>query len=325
LRALPRYSLLIIFLITGHLVWSDPLYDASLFEREGNVSEAVRLYDQWLSENRVDSGFSDILFHCASIISSVDKSLEFLFKYENDVKDQNKQDYYLRIAQIYELIFQNKNASLYYEKASVNQEGNFNYEIYLKHLQLNYQMGEIPELSVLNDILLSNISSSVYVDALIFKTEILKYSGDLNRAESILQQSEHKGSFPEIQLALWEIYYLQNNYSAISSVLNYVKKQFPDSIELSIMEGEIRKLPRLSEFFIRKEEISDKTYIQVGSFSNSENVRHQSESLKAAGFDFFYIAKENITKIIVVDSISYDQLLSLLKLKGFNGFRINYP
>jgi len=325
LRALQRYSLLIILFIIRFPSWCDQLYDASLFEREGKVNSAIRLYESWLSENQSDPGFSDILFHCSSIISSTADSLEFLLKYEDDMQIEKKQDYYLRIAKIYELNFQKEEAARYYGKASINKAGNLNYEIYLKQLFLNYQMGDVPELTVLNNILLSNISSSVYVDALILKAEILKYRGDLRRAEMILQQSDYKLIHPEIHLALWEIYILENNNSAIADLLDFMKKEFPDSIELSIMKGEIGKLPRLSDFFINNESSEDKSYIQVGTFSNSENLRNQSQLLKSNGFDFFYVTKENLTKIIVVDTMSSEQLLNNLRSKGISGFRIQYP
>ena len=325
MRALQRYSLLLVIFIFSFPVWSDQLYDASLLEREGNIQKAIQYYDLWLSENQSDPGFSDILFHCSSIISSTDNSLEFLLKYEEYIKNENRQNYYYRIAQIYELNFQKEEAALFYGKAAVNQNDNINYEIYLKQLLLNYQMGDIPELTVLNNILLSQISRTVYADALILKSEILKYRGDLQRAELILQQSEYKFLYPEIHLALWDIYILLNNNSAISDLLKFMKNEFPDSIELSIMEGEIQRLPRLSDLFIKKEIPEEKSYVQVGTYSSSENIKVQSERLKSLGFDFFYIQNENLTKLIVVGNMSSEQLLNKLHSRNIEGFTIQYP
>lgn len=325
MRILKSYSIVFFLLIINIPLWSDSLYDASVLEKNGEMDKAVDLYDLWLSENRTDPAFADILFHSASIIVSVDELLDFLFKYENFIENQEKQEYYAKIATVYELLFQNEKAAIYYKKAAINQQGIYNYKFYLKYLQVEYQMGKIPELSALNNMLLSNVTDSVYVDTLIFKAEILKYRGEISRAESLLQQSEFKEKYPELQLALWEIYLLQNNYAAISGVLSVMKSDFPRSIELSIMEDEIKKIPRLSDFFIQQDSSLMKSYIQVGSYRNEENIRIQSEKLKKKSFDFFYITEKNLTKIIVVDSGTAAALLNKLQLNGFSGFTIDYP
>ena len=142
-------------------------------------------------------------------------------------------------------------------------------------------MGSIPEMSILNSILLSNVSSRTYVDSLIFKAELLKYGGELTDAESILQQRDYKNTYPEIGLALWEIYLLQDNLLAADQLFELMENEFPDSIELAIMKGEILKMIRLSDFFLTgiKSHNSVQSYVQVGSFSKQENIRALSEKL----------------------------------------------
>jgi hypothetical protein len=164
-------------------------------------------------------------------------------------------------------------------------------------------------MEFVDTILLSNNDIQTYVKALIFKAELLKYSGDYNRAISILQQSEYRDFYPEILYALWEIYLLDNNISAANDIKDNLKNNFPDSIELSLIENKVDKMIRLSTLFLQSEEIeSDKTYIQVGSFSNIENIENMSERLRQFHYDFFFIKKDNATKIIVVDTYNSELL-----------------
>lgn len=321
------YNLFIIFLLfLCRPVFSDILYDASVLERAGQLDNAVGLYESWLSDNKGDERFSEILFHCSSIIESVEDSLALLFKYEKYIVDTQLQTFNLYIAQTYELISQYSKSAEFYRKASKNSDGNINYDIFIKYILLNYQMGNVPAMSVLNSILLSNVSSRTYVDSLIFKAELLKYEGKLSEAEMILQQSNYKNSYPEIRLALWEIYLLQNNLSAAEYLLKTMENDFPDSVELAIMNGEILKMIRLSDFFLTGmlSPNSVKSYIQVGSFSKQENIRAFSEKLTEMELDYFYISKNNITKIIISSELPSSELLSQLKKEGIEGFSIDY-
>lgn len=325
MRILKTYSFIFfIFLISPYL-WANDLYDASLLEKDGRIEEAVPLYEQWLNDNLDDERFSEVLFHCASIIPSIEKTIQFLFSFENNIKETDKQKYYLRLAQIYELLFRISDASIYYAIASTKIDGNRDYEIYLKHLQLEYQMGLIPDLKEINNILLSHLPVPVHIDALIFKSEIMKYNGDLTSSESILLQSEYRNTYPEIYYALWEIYQLQNNFTEIQKILKILKTDFPNSVELAIIEGDMAELPRLSDFFIKKKNREQLSYIQIGIFTNPENIHMQSELLKRHNFDFFYIEDGSSTKIIVADNSIPEELLIELRSKGFDGFRINYP
>ena len=266
MTALQQFSLIILFLSSGQLILAQNLYEASLLEKEGKIEQAVQIYDEWLASNSKDSRFSEVLIHCSSLISSVDDTLRLLMKYENFADNENKQDVYLKIAQTHELVFQYEKAAYYYEKASINSDGIRNYKIYLKYLLLNYQLGEIPLMSDLNDILLGSEGTQIHVDALLLKAELYKYEGNLNRAETLLQESRYSAFFPEIQLFLWEIHLLRNNLNAASQVLDLMKTNFPDSIELSLMEGKVGALPRLSHFFLPSQSSPFQSYVQVGSF-----------------------------------------------------------
>jgi tetratricopeptide (TPR) repeat protein len=327
LKIQPRINFLFLFFfILGSAVIADTLYDAALMERSGRLEEAFQLYESWLIDNKDDPRFSDILFYTSSFITSVDMSLDFLIKFENDIDVKNRQRYYFRIAQLYEMSFQKYNASVYYEKASKNIDDTINFEYYLKFLTLNYQMGEIPSIDALNPILLSAKNTQVYTAALIFKAELLKYNGEMNSAITILEQSVYKDNSPEIQLALWDLYLLSNNIPAANEVIKTMKLHFPDSIELKIMKGDITKLVRLSDFFLTAGETvnSELYYIQVGTFSNPENISEVSRQLKDSGFEFFLIEENQNRKIIVVDSDLPENLLARLRKIGFDGFRINY-
>jgi len=318
-----------LLLFLGRILVADTLYDASILEREGRIDDALVLYEQWLSENREDPDFTEILIYSASLISSVSDSLDFLFKHESFVNNEKRQIFNLRIARTYELIFQNYKAAEYYKKAARNRDGSLNYEYYLKYLSINYQQGNIPSMEIINNILLSETEEAVYIKALIFKAELLKYEGDNNGAIAILHQSEYLNIYPELQLALWEIHLLDNNYSAAAFILREMNEKFPDSIELQIMEGTVQKTTRISDLFLKSADSvpvrePDKAYIQVGSFSNMDNAESLSEDLKSNHFEYFHITIDNITKVIVSDSSSPESLLSRLKEKGFIGFTIDY-
>lgn len=325
-----RFKIFIsLLLFLGQTIVADTLYDASILEREGRIDEALVLYEKWLSESTKDPEFTDILIYSASLINSVSDSLDYLFKYESLVDIEKRQIFYLRIARTYELIFQNYRAAEYYKKASRNRDGSLNNKYYLKYLSMDYQHGNIPSMDIVNNILLSETDEVVHIKALIFKAELLKYDGKINEAIAILHQSEYLNTYPELQLALWEAHLLDNNFPAAAFIIKEMKDQFPDSIELKIMEGKIQKTARISDFFLEfsnpaPDNEPDKAYVQVGSFSNIENASDLSEDLKKYNFEYFLFTVGNITKVIVVDSTSPEFLLSRLREKGFDGFKIDY-
>ena len=325
MRRLSKISLYIIFILFPvNLVMADMLYDASQLEREGKYNEAINLYDSWLEEHKEDPRFLEVLFHSSSIIDTIDETLNFLKKYEDRVTSLKQQQLFLRIAQTYELAFQNEDASIYYEKASRKSDSNLDYEIYLKYLMLNYQLGKISQIEEINNILLSKLNTGTYVDALIFKSELLKYQREYNLAINILQQDPLKNLYPEIHFALWEIHLLNNDLSSAQNTMDVVKKNFPDSIEYGVMKGLIRRIPRLSNYFIGVSIQQTQSYIQVGSFSNPGNLQTISHSLDIYNYDYFYIQENNLTKVIVSDNLSSEELLIKLKSHGFEGFKINY-
>ena len=104
-----------------------------------------------------------------------------------------------------------------------------------------------------------------------------------------------------------------------------MKTNFPDSIELSLMEGKVGALPRLSHFFLPSQSSPFQSYVQVGSFSNAENIKSLSDKLRLLNFDFFIITEKGLTKIIVTGNLPSDQLLTDLRAKGIEGFTIEYP
>ena len=315
------YVIVILTLFDTSL-FANPLEDASQMERDGKQVAAINLYRQWLSSNLTDPKFTEILMYTVSVEPSVDKSLKDLIKYEEYIHIEKKQSYYLRIAQLYELIFNINKASIYYKKASHNKNGILNVPIFLKHLQMNYQLGEIPDIRIINDILLSNIDREYHVNALIFKSEIFKYNNDYNSALTILKESEYKNIYPEIMLALRDLYLWNNDFNSAKKIIQEAERIFPDSIEYKIMKGDVTRIVRLSDFFLNR--IDSKSYIQVAVFSNQKNVDVLCEKLKKNDFNYFLITENLNTKIIVEDSIPADDLMTLLKEKGFTGFKVDY-
>ncbi len=313
---------IIIFVFFHFSLFADTLDDASEKERDGNLEIALVLYDNWLSMNTSDSRFSEILFYRTSLEVSIEKSLEILLSYEQWVVDNKKQGYYLRIAELYELIFNIQEASFYYEKAFNNIDGTRNIATYVRYLHLRYQLGDIPDINSINNILLGNIDTVTYVNALLLKSEILKHNNEFDSALLILINSEYKNLYPEIMLAIWDLYIWKNDLILADTVFQSVKKIYPDSIEYKIMKGDIKKISKLSDFFYKNQIC--KSYVQVGAFQNKTNADILCDNLRISGFSSLLINENKTIKVIVEDIIPANELLHILEKKGYKGFIINY-
>lgn len=332
-----RYKLLVlIFLCSCFKIGADPLYDASVLEKAGAYDKAIPIYEEWLEENSGDIRFSDILFHSASIAGSVENSISLLLRFADSLSAEGRVKTYLEVARLYELTFRYSAAADYYRSASLTGRSKPVPEIHLKYLLLRYQAGEIPEDREIDAILMSDISRETYMDALIFKAELLKYREEWDESERVLVQSRYSNLYPEIQYALWELYRLRGNRSEADRVLAYMKNTFPDSVELSLMEDEAEIIPRLSDFFltspsevqvdpVAEDEPKPNTYIQVGVFSSQSNASALREELLLAGFESMSVSDEGKTKVVVIDFRASDLVLRDLKSKGFQGFRIDSP
>lgn len=320
-----KLSLLsIFFILLCRSLVADELYDASILEKEGKQEQAFHLYEQWLSAHQNDVKFPQILFYAASLIRSVDESIQFLEQNESFLSGKDKQQLFYRVAVLYEITFQKHKAVEYYEKASLNEDNTLNYNHYLKYLTAGYQLGEIPPMDKVDSILLSNPGRLLYIQALTFKSELLRYSGEINEALTILEQSIYRETSPEIQLALWKIYKYNDNSASAELISRRMEKDFPESIELKIIKGEVEQLPVLTDLFLPVKNTSLKSYAQVGTFSNEENAESLSEKLKSSGFESFYLNDKGRTRVIVVDSDSSGNLLVRLRTNGFDAFMIDY-
>lgn len=332
-----RHKLLLIFLLyCGYYVGADPLYDASVLEKAGAYDKALPIYVKWLEENSGDLRFSDILFHSASIAGGVDDSIGMLLNYSDYLSEDDQIKANIEIARLYELTFRYSSAADYYRTASLTGRTKPDPVIHLKYLLLRYQAGEIPVDRDVEAILMSDIPRETYIDALIFKAELLKYRGDWDESERILVQSQYSNLYPEIQYALWELYRLTGNRTEANRIIEYMRSSFPDSVELSLMEDGAFPLPRMSDFFLvspieterefsAEEEPEVNTYIQVGVFTSLSNASALREDLLSAGFESISVSDEGKTKVIVIDIRAVDIVMRELRAKGFQGFRVESP
>lgn len=330
-----RFSFLaIIILITALPVMADPIYDASLLEKEGRRKEAAALYDEWLEGNRGDLRFPEILFYASSVYEKADDAISLLNKHSPYLDSDDLRICLVRIARLFELTFRYSKAADHYRKAAQISSGSPDPRLILKALMLEYQNGIIPDDEELDYLLMSQSEPQVYVDALIFKTEILKSRDEAEEAERILVRSRYSNLFPEIQYALWEIYGLQGKAEDQQRVKEFMEKTYPDSVELALLKGEAEKAVRLSDLFINqpglpvsaaeKEDEGVFAYVQAGTFAEEKNAEALMEELASSGFNSFMEKSSDLIKVIVADRREAGIIIRDLRAAGFDGFRIDY-
>lgn len=319
-----------IFLVP--LLGSDLLDDAAERENSGDLSGAVKLYDSWLDNNVGNSRYLEILFHGASLISDADQSISFLLAHSESLKGNDLKKVQGEVAKLYELSFKLSSAADYYLMASKSVDGSRDPSLYLKYLKLRYQCGEIPSDSEINSILLGPGSESLHVDALIFKAEVYKFKGKLDEAVNTLLNYPSGNLHPAIQLKLWEIFKLEKNSTEADRIYLYMKNQFPESIEFSMMNNSIGKIPRLSDYFQSGEDIDKPSaeekvmcYIQTGVFVKEEYAQELKADLQNDGFKTIMISEGGKYKILVLGNESAESVLSKLRKKGYSGFSVNSP
>lgn len=256
-----------------------------------------------------------------------ERSISFYLKYAEAMSGQDLFRLYYEVAHLYELTFRYSFAVDYYSMA-LNVSSETHPELQLHILQLLYQSGTIPEMSQIDALLMTEKTQDFYVDALIFKAEILQYEEKFEEAEEILLQSRFSNLYPEIQFSLWEMYNRIGNNIESDRVLSFMKENYPDSIELSVMEHRAEKMTRLSDFFLAKSVSDEKSekdvFIQTGVFSSRENALILKDTLTSLGFHPTMVESDSLFKILVSGQ-DKQFLLESLKNHGINGFTVDYP
>lgn len=333
LRSLSKKLLILfpILLFSVPVGAEDILGEASILEKAGKFDEAAQLYREWLENNPSDIRYTDILLHGSSLISQIDKSISFLLDHIVYLSVEDSVTVYREVADLYSLSFRLSEAADYYRMAARMKGENPDPELMLEYYKLKYQAGEIPDNSELNSLLMSDLSPRLYVDILIFKAEILKSQDDFTEAIELLIRSPYSSIYPEVQYALWELYGLERNAAAQQRIVSFLRNSFPGSVELSLIEGSVKKVPRLSDFFLGTETLplsvqeTAQYYIQTGVFRREENARLLKEDLQNKGFNVIIYNDRGSNRVIVTGEESPDILLSRLREKGFSGFKIDYP
>ncbi|MBB6478560.1 SPOR domain-containing protein [Spirochaeta isovalerica] len=326
-----RKLLLFLLFLSAHPLFSDPLYDASILEKEGKTEEAFRIYSRWLKDNTEDSRFSDILFKSAALAGDADGAISLYLGFASILSGSVLHDLYEQVGMLYELTFRYSYAADYYRMAAGSVSPSDS-EMLLRAMKLLYQTGEIPTDRDIDALLMKDLSPDIYVDALLFKAELLVYRDEWEKAEEILIQSRYSNLYPAIQLALWDIYRRTNNNQEARRVVDFMIETYPDSVELAIMKGRIKKMTRLSDFFLSLEDVTTENpepatepdvYIQTGAFSREDNARELALSLETSGFDVITSRDGTVYKVYVTGDSP--DLLQKLKTKGFDGFITDSP
>lgn len=308
-------------------LYGDNLGEATESERLGDYEKAFYFYKQWLDHNSSDSRFKDVFFKAAPLAENTEKMINFYLKYADKLSGHDLFRLYYEVAQLYELTFRYSFAADYYRMA-LNESNENHPELQLHILKLLYQSGFIPEMEKIDALFNAEMPPDFYVDTLIFKAEILQYQGQFDEAENILIQSSYSDINPEIQFSLWEIYKRTDNNFEADRVFRFMHDNFPDSVELSIMEGRTGKMARLSDFFLKSTVPlilkNDDVYIQIGIFSLRDNALILKNNLKDLGFDSLIVQADSFYKVLI-HGPDKKTLLDKLKNVGIKGFTVNYP
>lgn len=332
MKTILRNSFFLFLFLSAFPVFSlsgeDLLYQAGLLEKEKKYSEALNLFESWLKENRTDSAYKEILFRGASLLSDVNKSITFLLEYGSSLEDSDKVSLYTEVARLYEISFRPGSASDYYLMAYRESPPVPRQDLFLKYLKLRYQSGEIPGESQLDILLDNSVPLLTRIDAYLFKAEILKNQSLYKEAIDLLSRVENNRDFPALQYMLWDLYRLDGSSSSMKEILQFMKKNYPGSVELALMEGEVQRVPRLSDFFAvnsRPETSPERVFAQVGAFSSEENSLALIRSLEEDGFYTAKLSDGGKIKVLAGDDLSPAELLDRLNKKGYSGFIVEYP
>jgi tetratricopeptide (TPR) repeat protein len=312
----------IIFLYTLPALYGNSLGEAAEYEKKGEYEKAFYYYGKWLEENNSDNRFSDVLFKAASLVDNSDKTIDFYLNYIDSVHGPDLIRLYYEVARLYEMTFRYSFAADYYRMA-LNASTESLPELELHLLRLLYQSGDIPDTSRIDALLMADISPDIYVDALLFKAEVLQYQNQSAKAEEILIQSRYSNLYPEIQYSLWEIYNRTGNHSESQRVLSFMQETYPDSVELALMEGRTEKMTRMSDFFLSESD-PEQIYVQTGVFSRRDYALVLKGNLRNMGFNAIIVESESLFKVLV-SGTDRESLLNRLKENGIEGFIADYP
>jgi len=273
-----------------------------------------------------------VLFKAGGIVGNADEAIFLYLRHSSSRTGPVARELYSQIALLYELTSRYSAAAEYYNRAAGSVEPS-DPGLTLRYLQLRYQMGDIPEDRELDALLMRDLSHQVYVDALMLKAEVLFYREDWGRAEKILVQSRFSNLYPEIQLALWELYKRTGNEAEKNRVFDFVRSTYPDLVERAIMEGRIEKKVRLSDFFLSQvirdnqseipppEVEQPLIVVQTGVFSKRDNAELMVQNLRSLGFSARIAERDSLYKVLVEGKSP--NTLQDLKIRGFEGFVTN--
>jgi len=324
--------LFILFLFNSFDLFSD-ITEARAAYKNGNITESINLYDNWLQQNHESKDFTSILFELTELNGDIDSITTILEEQIEFVSDRNKKKkLFICLAQINELSSDLHNAQINYQNAALITLNKIDYELLLKSAEYLLFEGDLfLAKSQMEEIISKTNKSNILLEAELFYEilNILHFKNNSNNLSSI--------ETPESLYLLYLIAKANSKPLEINSIEEDIIRKFECSPEAKLIKNKILEIPNilssLGLLITKDEEIikpgPDKNFmIQTGSFTDEENAYYLSKDLNLAGFKSL-VEKQTVNDIIYYKVMLYfpseTLMISALKdlqKKGFEGFPI---
>jgi hypothetical protein len=301
---------------------ADLLDRAASLEREGKSEDARLLYIQWLSKSGSSESvqFGRILIHALRIPAPLEEDLKLIKKHLHRVTSEPDKKDILKTALILSELSGNQELTQHYLSAlSALESGGSTSSTAISRDDLT-----IARLTLSSDI------KYEYMGALIDNAESPKLLMWIDRAHQ-----QHPALITEADW-LYQLYRVLNKegYSSQAEIFKKrILKDFPSSVEASILNHQVSTLSGPEELFAGAENYDDievnplpvptveYTLYQAGAFQGNDNAHKLKAELEEAGL-VALVRKDGAVYKVIVESRNDDLTLKILKEKGIQTFRI---
>lgn len=315
-------SFLLFLLICTSAEAADLLDSAVRLEREGKNEEARSMYIQWLSESGSSESerFGRILIHTLRIPGTLDEDLNLIKKHLHKVSLEPDRKDVLKTALILSELSGNQKLTQYYLSALTTPNSTSN---------SSSTASDQEDLTIVRFTRSSDIKYK-YIEALKENAGSPKLLLWIDRAHQ-----QYPFLITEADW-LYQLYKVlsEEGYSSQAEIFKTrLVKDFPESVETSLLNNYISPLLGPEELFSGIEESDDIeiavlpvpaltiTLYQVGAFQDNHNAQGLRAELAEAGLETL-VTKDGTAYKVVVESHNDDLTLEILKEKGIEAFRI---
>ncbi len=301
--------------------------------KQGNYNEALVIYNDWLEENSESEELYTILMEISGQKGDIDQIISILTKYSELInKREERKSLYKKLAELFLLTGDLKDAQKYYLNASLINIESIDYETLLESAKLLILQGEF-------------INAESQLKEIIIKTDndLLKTSADIYyRVLRIIDSGEYNDrnsitvSTPENSYLLYLIAGIESDNVSMEKLINYLKENYALSPESSLLDDSTILYPNIISSFglmgrsnVNTPEPESQNYmIQAGSFRDPENAKYLLSDLAEKGFspvvEEQIINEQKYYKVLLYFSTQSESNSALLRLKreGFDGFPI---